>query len=422
MSDSSYSASLDFAIKMDDMDPLARFRDSFIQPRVGDKPYIYFCGNSLGLQPKSTTSFLNNILSTWAEMGVEGFRYGHPAWMTYQQQLSDLLSGIVGAHANEVTAMNSLTINLHLLLHSFYRPREGRTKIMMEAGSFSSDRYAVLSFLAQHGLNETHLIELSPRDGATCLQTDDILEAINQHAPQLQMVLLSGVQYYTGQFFDIPAITYAAHRAGAIAGWDLAHAVGNVPLQLHDWLVDFAVWCHYKYLNGGPGAVGGAFVHQIHHSTPALQRLAGWWGNAAGNRFAMQPDFIPEAGVDGWHVSTPNMLSLAAVQAGLRITNEAGMEAIRKKSLQLTGYLEYLLNHPAFKGKLQILTPSDENQRGAQLSVYFKENAEGIQQRLKQAGFITDYRSPGVVRVAPAPLYNTFTDVYYFFETIRAVL
>jgi kynureninase len=407
---------------LDINDPLAGYRYNFIEPGNGNENIIYFCGNSLGLQPKSTLSYLNKILSTWAEMGVEGFRYAHPAWMSYQQKLSELLSGIMGARSDEVTAMNSLTINLHLMLQSFYKPEGERTKIMMEAGSFPSDRYAVVSFLTLHGLDESHLIELAPREGETFLHTEDILETIQQHGPQLQMVLLSGVQYYSGQYFDIPVITKAAHQVGAIAGWDLAHAVGNVPLHLHDWQVDFAVWCHYKYLNGGPGAVGGAFVHQKHHHTSGLQRLAGWWGNAAGNRFAMQSHFIPESGVDGWHVSTPNMLSMAAVEAGLSITAAAGMEAIRKKSLQLTGYLEFLLNDPALKGKLQILTPSDENQRGAQLSVFFRENAEQIQQKLKQTGFITDYRAPGVIRIAPAPLYNTFSEVYQFYQTIWAVL
>lgn len=417
-----FESSSTFAREMDVKDMLVSNRNLFLHPEVDGKRWIYFCGNSLGLQPKQTRFYLESILHSWSAMGVEGFKYGQPAWMTYQQKLSQLLAPIVGAYPDEVTVMNSLTINLHLLLQTFYHPSDQRTVIIMEAGSFPSDRYAVTSMLKSRGLDESHLVELRPREGEHTLRTDDILDAIQHHAHHLQMVLLSGVQYYTGQFFDIPAITKATHQAGAVSGWDLAHAAGNVPLHLHDWGVDFAVWCHYKYLNGGPGAVGGAFVHQDHFKHQLLERLSGWWGNAVQNRFAMLPDFEPEYGADGWHVSTPNMLGLAAVEAGLAITHVAGMETIRAKSLQLTAYLEYLLQQPLFSGKLEILTPVDPQQRGAQLSVYFKHQAPKLQEQLKDAGFITDYRSPGVIRISPVPLYNSFEDVFQFYELLKTIL
>lgn len=417
-----FEATLSFAGAMDAKDPLASYRSLFHHPHADGKDWIYFCGNSLGLQPKHTRQYLENILRSWSQMGVEGFKYGQPVWMTYQQKLSHLLAPIVGALPEEVTVMNSLTINLHLLMQTFFQPTDQRTIIMMEAGSFPSDRYAVVSMLKSKGLDEAHLIELRPRDGEHVLWTEDILQAIQQHGPQLQMVLLSGVQYYTGQLFDISAITQATKAVGAVSGWDLAHAVGNVPLQLHDWGVDFAVWCHYKYLNSGPGAVGGAFVHQHHFKNNHSERLSGWWGNAAQSRFAMQPDFEPENGADGWHVSTPNMLGLAAVEAGLTITHEAGIAVLRSKSLLLTAFLEFLLHQPSLSGKLEILTPEDPHQRGAQLSVYFKNQAVSLQEQLKEAGIITDYRSPGVIRISPVPLYNSFEDVFRLYEQLVAIL
>jgi kynureninase len=417
-----FEASLAFARSMDAKDPLASNRSLFYHPQADGKEWKYFCGNSLGLQPKHTRQFLENILSSWSEMGVEGFKYGQPGWMTYQQKLSSLLAPIVGALPEEVTVMNSLTINLHLLMQTFFQPTDQRTKIMMEAGSFPSDRYAVISMLKSKGLDETHLIELRPRDGEHTLRTDDILQAIQQHGYLLQMVLLSGVQYYTGQLFEMSVITQATKAAGAVSGWDLAHAVGNVPLKLHDWGVDFAVWCHYKYLNSGPGAVGGAFVHQHHFKDHHAERLSGWWGNAAQSRFAMLPDFEPEAGADGWQVSTPNMLGLAAVEAGLSITHEVGVESLRSKSLLLTAFLEYLLLQPSLSDKLEILTPKDPQQRGAQLSVYFKNQAVSLQEQLKEAGIITDYRSPGVIRISPVPLYNSFEDVFRLYEQLKETL
>lgn len=417
-----FEPTLAFASALDAEDSLSKFRQEFIFPQKNGQDVIYFCGNSLGLQPRSTEATIAEVMDAWAGLGIEGFKSGRHPWMEYQQELSNLLAPLMGAQPNEVSAMNSLTINLHLLLQTFYRPAKDRLKIIMEAGSFPSDRYAVISLLKKAGLQpEEALIELKPRQGELCLRTNDILDAIEMHASSLALVLFSGVQYYTGQLFDIPAITLAAHRAGALAGWDLAHAAGNVPLKLHEDDIDFAVWCHYKYLNGGPGAVGGAFVHSKHFDQygPAL---TGWWGNHAASRFQMQPDFEGAPGIDAWHVSTPNMIGLAAVKAGLQKTNEAGIQHLRSKSVKLTAYLEYLLSTEPFKDQLQIISPADPHERGAQLSVFFKEKAEDIQEALLQAGVIADYRRPGVIRIAPAPLYCSFSDVFRCSEVIAQVL
>jgi kynureninase len=419
----SFETSLSFAQVLDSKDTIASMANEFIFPEINHKKAIYFCGNSLGLQPTQAQADISEVMTAWSALGIEGFSKGTHPWMNYQNEISRLLMPIIGAEEAEVTAMNSLTINLHLLLQSFYQPTPTRYKILIEAGSFPSDRYAIVSMLKKAGIEPSEaLIELAPREGETFIRTEDILQTIEDEAPHLQMVLFSGVQYYSGQLFDMPGITKAAKAAGASVGWDLAHAVGNVPLQLHDWDVDFAVWCHYKYLNSGPGAVGGAFVHSQHFGQDAFEGLAGWWGNAKASRFQMLPDFAPENGVDGWHVSTPNMIGLAAVKAGLTVTNKVGMAALRTKSLQLTGYLEFLLNQEDLRAKLEILTPADPEQRGAQLSVYFKDKAADIQQALLQAGVITDYRRPGVIRVAPAPLYCSFEDVYRFYEVIQKVL
>jgi kynureninase len=419
----SFEASLSFAQSLDIKDAIARMADEFSFPKINDQKSIYFCGNSLGLQPKQAKLDISEVLTSWAGLGIEGFTKGEHPWMSYQNEISRLLMPIVGAEEAEVTAMNSLTINLHLLLQSFYQPTPSRYKILMEAGSFPSDRYAIVSMLSKAGIEASEaLIELAPREAETYVRTEDILQTIENEAEHLQMVLFSGVQYYSGQLFDMAAITHAAKEAGATVGWDLAHAVGNVPLRLHDWGVDFAVWCHYKYLNSGPGAVGGAFVHRQHFDSECFEGLAGWWGNAKTSRFQMLPDFEPERGIDGWHVSTPNMIGLAAVKAGLTATNKVGLEALREKSLQLTGFLEFLLEQDALRGQLEILTPKDPMQRGAQLSVYFKDKAADIQEALLQAGVITDYRRPGVIRVAPAPLYCSFEDVFRFYGVIQSVL
>lgn len=419
----SFEASLSFAESLDSKDPIGRMADDFSFPKIKGQKSIYFCGNSLGLQPKQAALEISEVMSAWSTLGIEGFTKGEHPWMSYQNDISRLLMPIVGAEEAEVTAMNSLTINLHLLLQAFYQPTPSRYKILMEAGSFPSDRYAIVSMLKKAGIEASEaLIEIAPREGETYISTDDILQVIENEALSLQMVLFSGVQYYSGQLFDIPLITKAAKKAGAMVGWDLAHAVGNVPLNLHDWGVDFAVWCHYKYLNSGPGAVGGAFVHSRHFGNVHFEGLAGWWGNAKSSRFQMLPDFEPERGVDGYHVSTPNMIGLAAVKAGLTTTNKVGMDALREKSLQLTGFLEFLHKQDALRDKLEVLTPTDPMQRGAQLSVYFKNKAEGVQQALLQAGVITDYRRPGVIRVAPAPLYCSFAEVFKFYVVIKEVL
>jgi kynureninase len=419
----SFEASLSFAQSLDSIDPIAGLADEFSFPKINGQKSIYFCGNSLGLQPKQAALEISEVMKAWSELGIEGFTTGKHPWMSYQNEISTLLMPIVGAEEAEVTAMNSLTINLHLLLQSFYQPTPSRYKILLEAGSFPSDRYAIVSMLNKAGIEPSEaLIELAPREAETFIRTEDILQTIENEAAHLHLVLFSGVQYYSGQLFDMASITHAAKKVGATVGWDLAHAVGNVPLRLHDWGVDFAVWCHYKYLNSGPGAVGGAFVHRQHFDNECFEGLAGWWGNAKSTRFQMLPDFEPERGIDGWHVSTPNIIGLAAVKAGLSITDKVGLQALREKSLQLTGYLEFLLGQDALRDKLEILTPKDPTQRGAQLSVYFKEQAADIQKALRQAGVVTDYRRPGVIRVAPAPLYCTFEDVFRFYSVIQDLL
>jgi kynureninase len=413
-----------FAKKLDRDDPLKYFRSKFYIPPVNGKISIYLTGNSLGLQPRSTKKYVNEELRDWAQLGVEGHVYSRRPWLYYHKFTKKVLSQITGAKPSEVVAMNGLTVNLHLMMVSFFKPSKERFKILTEDGAFSSDQYAFESQLKFHGLNpEKALIELKPRPGETILRTEDILKSIDEHKDQLALVIFGGVQYYSGQFFEIKKITEAAHQAGAVAGFDLAHAIGNVPLSLHRDGVDFAVWCSYKYLNSGPGAIAGAFVHERHAVNFGLPRFAGWWGHNEKERFQMKKGFQPIAGADGWQLSNFPILSGAAHLASLEIFQEAGMKNLRKKSETLTGYLEFLLNeadpdHKVFK----LLTPADPKQRGCQLSIFMKQNGKKVFQKITKAGVIADWREPDVIRVAPVPLYNTFEEVFRFGEIFKKAI
>lgn len=413
---------LKFARRLDKEDPLRAYRNAFLHPEVNGIRAIYLTGNSLGLQPKSTARFVEQELRDWSTLGVEGHLHARRPWLYYHRLAKRALAKVAGAKPSEVVAMNQLTVNLHLMMATFYRPTATRYKIIAEAGAFSSDQYAFESQLKWHGLNPDHaLIEIAPRHGEFTLRTTDITNVIHAHRDSLAMVLIGGVQYYTGQFFDIKTITAAAHNAGAIAGFDLAHAVGNVPLSLHAHEVDFAVWCSYKYLNSGPGAIAGAFVHEKHGRNAQLPRLAGWWGHDEAERFKMQKGFIPMAGVDGWQVSNVPVLQAAAHLAALELFEQAGMRALRRKSKLLTAYLEHLLKGiDPDERFLRIITPSAPNERGCQLSIYIRKHGKQIANALFKKGIITDWREPNVMRAAPAPFYNTFEDVFIFASALRA--
>ena len=419
-----FKPSVDFAKQLDRDDPLKSYRKKFFIPKVNGKPAIYFTGNSLGLQPVTTKKFLTEELDDWAELGVEGHLHSRRPWLYYHKFTKKALAKIVGAKSKEVTAMNQLTVNLHLMLVSFYRPTKERFKIITEAGAFSSDQYALESQLKFHNLDpEKTIIELKPRPGEYALHTSDIISTIEAHASEMALVILGGVQYYTGQFFDIKKITEAAHRAGAYAGFDLAHAIGNVPLNLHKDDVDFAVWCSYKYLNSGPGGVAGAFVHDRHAQNFNLPRFAGWWGHNEKERFEMKKGFKPMPGVDGWQVSNFPVLAGAAHLASLEIFEQAGIKKLRKKSELLTGYLEFLLNQIDPNNQhYTIITPSNPKERGCQLSILMKSKEKKVFDHITKAGVTADWREPGVIRVAPVPLYNSFEDVYRFAEIFGSVI
>lgn len=416
-----FENSLSFAKRLDKADALKSFRKHFEMPTVNGKKCIYFTGNSLGLQPKSTKKFVNEELQDWAKLGVEGHLHSRRPWLYYHKFTKKALAEIVGAKPIEVVAMNQLTVNLHLMMVSFYRPTKERFKIITEAGAFSSDQYAFESQLKWHHQNtDEALIELKPRAGEYALRTEDILQAIKTHAAQLALVIFGGVQYYTGQFFNIKKITEAGHQAGAYVGFDLAHAVGNVPLTLHHDGVDFAVWCSYKYLNSGPGGIAGAFVHERHAQNFELPRFSGWWGHYEKERFQMKKGFIPMPGVDGWQLSNFPVLSGAAHLASLEIFQQAGIKNLRKKSLLLTGYLEFLLKEIDAEQKFfTLLTPSNPNERGCQLSIYMNQKGKKVFSALSKAGVLADWREPNVIRVAPVPLYNTFEEVFRFAEIFR---
>lgn len=401
---------------MDREDPLRSFRELFHIPKQGGKELIYFCGNSLGLQPRSTRQFIEQELSDWETLGVEGHLHAKNPWFYYHHFLAESTARLAGASKEEVVVMNTLTVNLNILMISFYRPTKARYKVMMEYMAFPSDQYAVENQVKYHGYDpHDAIIELTPRSGESCLHTEDILQKIEENKDTLALIMLGGVNYYTGQLFDMQQITAHAKKCSAdiVVGYDLAHAAGNVPLHLHDWDVDFATWCSYKYLNSGPGGCSGVFIHEKHAHNAALPRFSGWWGNEEETRFKMQKGFYPQAGAAGWQMSNAQILPMAAHRASLEIFDRAGMDALRKKSLLLTGYLEFLLQNATTKN-FKIITPSDPEQRGCQLSIVMEKDGKKTFDRLTEQGVIADWREPDVIRVAPVPLYNTFEDVWRF--------
>lgn len=416
-----YEASLSYAQEQDQVDILSSFRTRFHFPQHDGKDVVYMCGNSLGLQPKSVGYLMEQELKDWAKYGVEGHFHAQMPWFSYHQFFSDRLSKIVGAKKDEVVATNTLTVNLHLLMISFYRPKGNRYKIIMEAGAFPSDQYAVETQVRMHGYDpEDAIIEIAPKEGKHTLEDEDIIKAIEEAGDSLALVMFGGVNYYTGQFFDLKGITASAHKVGAYAGFDLAHAVGNIPLQLHDWNVDFACWCSYKYLNSGPGGVGGLFVHEKHYGNSDIFRLAGWWGNDEKDRFKMRKGFIPQNNAGSWQMSNAPVFNMVAHNAALDIHDKAGMKALREKSEQLTGYMEFLLKqvkHLSF----EIITPSEPSKRGCQLSLLFNDKGREVFEALNNNGVIADWREPNVIRIAPVPLYNTFEDAYRFYEILMNV-
>ena len=409
------------AAALDADDPLCGYRDQFLLPRHGDREQAYFCGNSLGLQPRGARAHVEQVLDKWATEAVEGHFTGQAQWMPYHELVRDPLAEVVGAEPSEVVAMNSLTANLHLMMVSFYRPTIERTAILVEAGSFPSDRYAVESQLRYRGLPPAHtLIELAPDLPGGLFSMEAIERAIREHGKRLALVLWPGVQYRTGQAFDLAEIARITHEVGAICGFDLAHAVGNVPLQLHDSGADFAVWCHYKYMNAGPGAVAGCFVHARHARTDR-PRFAGWWGHEAATRFRMGPEFVPTPGADGWQLSNPPILALAPLRASLDLFAGAGMAALRGKSVRLTGYLEALID-AGLADVLDVVTPRDPAQRGCQLSLRVsggRERGRALFEFLGAQGIVGDWREPDVIRISPAPLYNTHADVLRFARAVE---
>lgn len=409
---------------LDGSDALAHFRSHFHFPQKDGKPCIYLCGNSLGLQPDTTQEFIDDELNHWRTYGVEGHFTGSKPWVSYHQNSKESLSRLVGAGTHEVVAMNNLTSNLHLAMASFYRPSGKRTKILIEKGAFPSDFYAVHSQIATKGGDPSaDLVELETPDGAEYIPTKLIVDTIESLGDELALVMFPGVQYYTGQFFDIRRITEATHNVGAYAGFDLAHAVGNLPLQLHDDNVDFAVWCTYKYLNSGPGGVGGLFIHERHGKNKELPRLSGWWGHDAEARFKMANQINPIPSVDGWQLSNVNILSHAAHLASLTLFDEAGIHSLRAKSIQLTGLMEeMIMDSTVLKNQIKILTPSNPEERGCQLSLYLLNHGKSIFEALVEKGVIMDWREPNVIRVAPVPLYNSFSDVVEFVSILEQAI
>jgi kynureninase len=404
------------AIERDAGDPLAGFAAEFHHPvdETGRK-LVYLCGHSLGLQSKSVASYVEQELEDWQRLGVIGHHEASRPWIAYHEQATAPLAALAGAEPLEVVAMNSLTVNLHLMMVSFFRPDARRNRVLIEKSAFPSDRYAIVSQLAFHGLNpHEHLVEIEPREGERAVRTEDVVDRIGREGDRLALVLLPGVQYLTGQSLDLAPLIAAGRRSGATVGLDLAHAIGNTLLQLHDWNADFAVWCSYKYLNAGPGAVGGCFVHARHARSAELPRFAGWWGHDRATRFRMGPEFNPIAGAEGWQISNPPILSTAPLLASLEIFQRAGMRRLREKSIALTGFLHRLIDG-LLPGLVEIITPRSPEERGCQLSLRIARpavDARRCHDLLGAAGVVGDWRDPDVLRLAPAPLYNSFHDVF----------
>ena len=405
---------------MDEQDPLKGFREKFLFPNFHKNEVIYFTGNSLGLQPVTTRQMILEELDDWGKFGVEGHFMSRRPWYSYHEQLTELSAYVVGAKPIETVVMHSLTTNIHLLMVSFYQPTGNRTKILCEKKAFPSDQYALMSQLEFHGLSKEHLIEVGPRDGEEVIRHEDILSAIEENKDELALVFMGGVNYYTGQFFNLEEITKAGHEVGAIVGFDLAHAAGNVNLSLHEWGIDFATWCSYKYLNSSPGGVSGIYVHERHADNKELKRFAGWWGHDKEQRFLMEDQFVPIKGAEGWQLSNAPVLGMAAHLASLQIFKEAGMERIGSKRDLITAYLEYLILKVSSENGdfLKIITPSSIFERGSQLSLVLKKDGKKKFDLLTEQGIIADWREPNVIRIAPAPLYNSFEDCWHFAEVL----
>jgi kynureninase len=413
------------ALAKDASDPLAHFAALFHHPcDAAGKRLVYLCGHSLGLQPKSAAHYVEQELADWRRLAVLGHHSAQRPWIGYHEHAAAPLAALVGAHASEVVAMNSLTVNLHLMMVSFFRPQAPRNRVLIEKSAFPSDRHAVVSQLAFHGLSAAqHLIEIEPRPGERTLRTEDVIRRIEQEGPRLALVLLPGVQYLTGQSLELRSMAAAARRAGAAVGVDLAHAIGNTLLNLHDWNVDFAVWCSYKYLNAGPGAVGGCFVHQ-RHARGGMPRFAGWWGHDAATRFQMGPEFIPIDGAQGWQISNPPVLSTAPLLASLDIFQRADIRRLREKSMALTGFLQHLIE-TLLPGLVDIITPGAAEERGCQLSLRIARSPDAAKrcyEELTAAGVVGDWREPDVLRLAPIPLYNSYSDVFAAVDALSRAL
>jgi kynureninase len=414
-----FENSLEFAKQLDEKDELRNFRNRFHIPKKNGHAVIYFCGNSLGLEPKSTKQYIEQELIDWASLAVDGHFEAKLPWYHYKEFLKESVAKLLGAKSDEVVVMNSLTVNLHLLLVSFYRPTKQRYKIICEYDAFPSDIYALQSQASFHGFNpDEAVIMLKARDGEYCLRTEDIIKAINNCGDSLATVMLGAVNFYTGQFFDLAEITKVAHDAGASCGFNLAHAVGNIPMRLHDWNVDYACLCSYKYLNAGPGSVAGIFVHENHLKNMHLPRFAGWWGNDPDTRFDMLKKFVPHRSASAWALSNDAVLSMAALKASLDIFDEAGIERLRKKSELMTGYLEFILEQIDFK--LEIITPKEKEYRGCQLSIIAHGLGKELHKKLTNANVICDWREPNVIRIAPVPLYNSFEEIFRFGEVLES--
>lgn len=421
-----YQVTLEFAKRQDEADPLQSYRGKFHIPDYGREHVAYFSGHSLGLQPKTAKAAVDVELDDWARLGVEGHFDGKNPWYSYHEILTASMAAIVGARDSEVVCMNSLTSNLHLLFVSFYRPTDKKYKIVSEGKMFPSDRYLLETQVRFHGHDpDDAIVEIHPREGESVIREEDILSTIDAHADELALVFFGGVNYLTGQLFDMSKLTVAAHAVGAVAGFDLAHAAGNVPLQLHEWDVDFAAWCSYKYLNSGPGNAGAVFVHERHGKSFDLPRFGGWWGHDKARRFQMESGFSPMPGAEGWQLSNAPVLGMAVMKSSIDLFAEAGMDALRKKSEALTGYLEFTIDTLSREfpdAKIDVVTPRDPNRRGCQISLNVAGRERSLFDQLIAAGVIADFREPYMIRLAPVPLYNTFEDVYVFGKVLRKLL
>ena len=420
-----YQNTLAFAQEMDAKDSLKGYREKFYFPMMHGKKTIYFTGNSLGLQPTTTQDSVLNELEDWATFGVEGHFHARNKWLSYHEQFAEPVAKIVGALPTEVVVMNQLTVNLHLLMVSFYRPNDKRYKILFESKAFPSDQYAMQSQVKFHGYKpDDAIIEVAPREGENCIRQEDILEAIEKNKDSLALILIGGVNYFTGQVFNMKGITEAGHKAGAMVGFDLAHAAGNLKLELHNWNVDFACWCSYKYLNSGPGGVAGVYINEKHLTEKDIPRFSGWWGHDKGTRFKMEKDFVAIPTAEAWQMSNAPVLSMAAHKAAVDIFDEAGMDALVEKAELLTGYLEFVIDeiNKSLEQKLEIITPRDKTQRGCQISIVAHGRGKDLFNKLSEAGVISDWREPNVIRCAPVPLYNSFEDVFTFGEILKSSL